>query len=211
MKKKILLGLICGILVLGITTGCGNSKNNDVVDTNNPTENKEQVKDDTNNNTNSSLLSGTYKVPLKNIVVDVPNYQEIEQAFTELFIVHDLKYVAFTSAKMSNANNTKEAHKVAFEELISNMQNYEGGINSINITKSEEIKVNGIDVYSFEGTINYGTDTKFDGYAKGYSFILDGVPCEIIGSVIDKKQDPSTIKEISSVVDAMIKTLRTEE
>lgn len=211
MKNKILLILVCGVLIVGITTGCGNSKNNDEVDTNNPTENKEQVKDDTNNNIDSSLLSGTYKVPLKNIYVDVPNYQEIEQAFTELFIVHDSKYVAFTSAKMSNANNTKEAHKVAFEELIPNMQNYEGGINSINITKSEEIKVNGIDVYSFEGTINYGTDTKFDGYAKGYSFILDGVPCEIIGSVIDKKQDPSTIKEISSVVDAMIKTLRTEE
>ena len=211
MKNKILLGLICGGLVLGLATGCGNSKNNDDVDTNNPNENKEQVKDDINNNANSTLLSGTYKVPLKNIYVDVPNYQEIEQAFTELFIVHDSKYVAFTSAKMSNANNTKEAHKVAFEELIPNMQNYEGGINNINITKSEEIKVNGIDVYSFEGTINYGTDTKFDGYAKGYSFILDGVPCEIIGSVIDKKQDPSTIKEISSVVDAMIKTLRTEE
>ena len=211
MKNKILLGLMCGVLIVGITTGCGNSKNNDDVDTNNPNENKEQVKDDINNNANSTLLSGTYKVPLKNIYVDVPNYQEIEQAFTELFIVHDSKYVAFTSAKMSNANNTKEAHKVAFEELIPNMQNYEGGINNINITKSEEIKVNGIDVYSFEGTINYGTDTKFDGYAKGYSFILDGVPCEIIGSVIDKKQDPSTIKEISSVVDAMIKTLRTEE
>lgn len=211
MKKKILLGLMCGVLIVGLATGCGNSKNNDDVDTNNPNENKEQVKDNTNNNTDSSLLSGTYKVPLKNIYVDVPNYQEIEQAFTELFIVHGSKYVAFTSAKMSTANNKKEAHKVAFEEFIPNMQNYEGGINSINITKSEEIKVNGIDVYSFEGTINYGTDTKFDGYAKGYSFVLDGVPCEIIGSVIDKKQDPSTIKEISSVVDAMIKTLRTEE
>ncbi len=211
MKNKILLSLVCGVLIVGITTGCGNSKSNDEVDTNNLTENKEQVKDDINNNANSTLLSGTYKVPLKNIYVDVPNYQEIEQAFTELFIVHDSKYVAFTSAKMSNANNTKEAHKVAFKDFTINMQNYEGGINSINITKSEEIKVNGIDVYSFEGTINYGTDTKFDGYAKGYSFILDGVPCEIIGSVIDKKQDPSTIKEISSVVDAMIKTLRTEE
>lgn len=211
MKKKILLGLMCGVLIVGITTGCGNSKNNDDVDTNNPTENKEQVKDDTNNNTDSSLLSGTYKVPLKNIYVDVPNYQEIEQAFTELFIVHDLKYVAFTHAQMSTANSSKQAHEEAFKDFTINMQNYEGGINSINITKSEEIKVNGIDVYSFEGTINYGTDTKFDGYAKGYSFILDGVPCEIIGSVIDKKQDPSTIKEISSVVDAMIKTLRTEE
>ena len=211
MKNKILLGLMCGVLIVGITTGCGNSKTNDDVDTNNPTENKEQVKDNTNNNTDSSLLSGTYNVPLKNIYVDVPNYQEIEHGYTELFIIHDLKYVSVTADRRSSANSLLEAHEIAFNKFKANMQNYEGGINSINITKSEEIKVNGIDVYSFEGTINYGTDTKFDGYAKGYSFILDGVPCEIIGSVIDKKQDPSTIKEISSVVDAMIKTLRTEE
>ena len=211
MKNKILLGLICGLLIVGITTGCGNSKSNDEVDTNNPTENKEQVKDDTNNNTDSSLLTRTYNVPLKNIYVDVPNYQEIEQGYTELFIIHDLKYVSVTADRRSSANSLLEAHEIAFNKFKANMQNYEGGINSINITKSEEIKVNGIDVYSFEGTINYGTDTKFDGYAKGYSFVLDGVPCEIIGSVIDKKQDPSTIKEISSVVDAMIKTLRTEE
>ena len=211
MKNKILLSLVCGILVLGITTGCGNSKTNDDVDTNNPTENKEQVKDNTTNNTNSSLLTGTYKVPLQKIYIDVPNYQEIEVGYTELFIIHDSRYVSFTSAFDDKVNTSKESHEVSFNKLKANMKNYAGGINSINITKSEEIKVNGIDVYSFEGTINYGTDTKFDGYAKGYSFILDGVPCEIIGSVIDKKQDPSTIKEISSVVDAMIKTLRTEE
>ena len=210
MKKKILLILVCGLLIVGIVIGVGNLKNNDKVDTNNSTENKEQVKDNTTNN-NASLLTRTYNVPLKNIYVDVPNYQEIEHGYTELFIIHDLKYVSVTADRRSSTNSLLEAHEIAFDKFKANMQNYEGGINSINITKSEEIKVNGIDVYSFEGTINYGTDTKFDGYAKGYSFVLDGVPCEIIGSVIDKKQDPSTIKEISSVVDAMIKTLRTEE
>lgn len=211
MKKKILLGLMCGVLIVGLATGCGNSKNHDDVDTNNSTENKEQVKDNANNNTYSSLLSGTYKVPMQKIYIDVPNYQEIEVGYTELFIIHDSRYVSLTTAYDDKANTAKESHEVSFKKLKANMRNYAGGINNINITKSEEIKVNGIDVYSFEGTINYGRDTKFDGYAKGYSFVLDGVPCEIIGSVIDKKQDSSTIKEISSVVDAMIKTLRTEE
>ena len=28
MKKKILLSLLCGVMVLGITTGCGNKENN---------------------------------------------------------------------------------------------------------------------------------------------------------------------------------------
>ena len=40
---------------------------------------------------------------------------------------------------------------------------------------------------------SYGTDTKFDGYAKGCAFVLDGVPCEIVGSVIDKSQSQALI------------------
>ena len=68
------------------------------------------------------------------------------------------------------------------------MQNYEGGINDITITKDEETTINGIDMYLFEGTIYYGTDRLFDGFAMGCAFVLDGVPCEIVGSVIDKSQ-----------------------
>ena len=79
MKKKILLGLICGILVLGLATGCGNSKTNDDVDTNNPNENKEQVKDNTNNNTDSSLLTGTYNVPI------IPLQKSV---FTKVYITY---------------------------------------------------------------------------------------------------------------------------
>ena len=87
-------------------------------------------------------MTGTYKVPLKNIYVDVPSYKEhykeLEKGYTELFIIHDSRYVSFTSARLSKANSSKEAHKVAFEEMIPNMQDYEGGINGINITKDEE-------------------------------------------------------------------------
>lgn len=34
--------------------------------------------------------------------------------------------------------------------MIPNMQNYEGGINGITITKDEETTINGIDMYLFE-------------------------------------------------------------
>ena len=79
------------------------------------------------------------------------------------------------------------------------------------ITKDEETTINGIDMYLFEGTINYGTDTKFDGYAKGCAFVLDGIPCEIVGSVIDKSQSQELIAEISEIVDEMTQTVRSEE
>ena len=111
----------------------------------------------------------------------------------------------------NTAKSAKEAHDPAFSKFKLNMQNYEGGINGINITKDEETKINGIDMYLFEGTINYGTDTKFDGYAKGCAFVLDGVPCEIVGSVIDKSQSQALIDEISNIVDEMTQTVRSEK
>lgn len=159
---------------------------------------------------NSVDLSLTYKVPMKNVYVDAPNYQEIEEGYTELFIVHESKYVAITSDRKSTATSVKDAHEIAFNKFKTNMQNYEGGVNSIVIEKEETKQINGIEVYCFEGKINYGKDNVYDGYAKGYAFIMDGVPCEIIGSVIDDGQSSALVNEISAVVDAMIKTAREE-
>lgn len=165
----------------------------------------------TNNTTVSSNLPNTYKVPLKDIYVNAPAYQEIEQGFTELFIVHEQKYVAFTSNQGAVVNTPKEAHEDVFSIMQICMRNYEGGLNYISITNDKETTVNGIDTYYFEGTINYGKDNIHDGYAVGYAFIMDGVPCEIIGSVIDDEQSADTIQEIKDNVDAMMESVRTTE
>ena len=165
----------------------------------------------TNNTTVSSNLPNTFKVPSKEIYADGPNYQEIEEGFTRLFIVHEQKYCAFTAALKANANSLLEAHDVSFAKLQQNLVNYEGGINSIQIDQEQNLTVNGIDTYYFEGSINYGTDNIHDGYAVGYAFIIDGVPCEIVGSVIDDEQSSVTIQEIKDNVDAMMKSVRTTE
>lgn len=156
-------------------------------------------------------LPNTYKVPMHDIYVDAPAYQEIEEAYTELFIVHEQKYVAFTSDVDVTVNTPKEAHEDVFPIFQLGLVNYEGGVNSISITSDKEVTVNGIDTYYFEGTINYGKDNIHDGYAVGYAFIMDGVPCEIIGSVIDDEQSADTIKEIKDYVDAMMESVRTTE
>ena len=210
--KKTLTILIALTMLLSVSA-CGNSESQKPTDSAISSSQVSQTEgsSETVAQSSSTKLSGTYKVPLRNIYVDTPNYQTIEEAYTELFIIHDSRYVAFTSARLSKADSAKDAHKVAFEELVPNMQDYEGGINGITITKDEETTINGIDMYLFEGTINYGTDTKFDGYAKGCAFVLDGVPCEIVGSVIDKSQSQELIDEISEIVDEMTQTVRSEE
>ena len=212
MKK--IFALILAIILCFSLAACG-GETKEPQNENNDTSITESKNDETENNEkeeqkNSVDLSLTYKVPMKNVYVDAPNYQEIEEGYTELFIVHESKYVAITSDKKSTATSVKDAHEIAFNKFKTNMQNYEGGVNSIVIEKEETKQINGIEVYCFEGKINYGKDNVYDGYAKGYAFIMDGVPCEIIGSVIDDGQSSALINEISTVVDAMIKTAREE-
>lgn len=175
-----------------------------------PDGNTSQPSEETNEK-DSSDLAITYKVPMKDIYIDAPNYQEIEQAYTELFIVHESKYVAITAARRSEAEDCKDAHDKAFDEFKVNMQNYEGGVNSLNIINDSNATINGIEVYRFDGTLNYGRDTTYDGYAVGYAFIMDGIPCEIIGSVIDDSQSDALKTEIASIVDAMMKSVRSEQ
>lgn len=212
MKK--IFALILAIILCFSLAACG-GETKEPQNENNDTSITESKNDETENNEkeeqkNSVDLSLTYKVPMKNVYVDAPNYQEIEEGYTELFIVHESKYVAITSDRKSTATSVKDAHEIAFNKFKTNMQNYEGGVNSIVIEKEETKQINGIEVYCFEGKINYGKDNVYDGYAKGYAFIMDGVPCEIIGSVIDDGQSSALINEISTVVDAMIKTAREE-
>lgn len=211
--KKTLTILIALTMLLSVSA-CGNSESQQPTDSAISSSQVPQTEgsSETVAQSSNTKLSGTYNVPLKAIYVDVPNYQEIEEGYTELFIIHDSRYVAVTADRRNDtAKSAKEAHDPAFLKLKQNMQNYEGGINGITITKDEETTINGIDMYLFEGTINYGIDTKFDGYAKGCAFVLDGIPCEIVGSVIDKSQSQELIDEISEIVDEMTQTVRSEE
>lgn len=208
--KKILLSILCCLFILGVATGCGSENINDTTNNNNNTQNTESSADK-NNDSSKVELNSTYKVPMKNVYIDTPNYQEIEEGYTELFIVHESRYVAITSDRKATASNAKNAHDIAFSKFKTNMTNYEGGVNSISIESEKTETINGIEFYKFEGKINYGTSTKHDGYAVGYSFILDGVPCEIIGSVFDEEQSTKLIKEIKTTVEAMAKTARTVE
>ncbi len=208
----IVVGIVATILVINKgndnNSNSNNSNNNSQVTTNKD----ENTMQDTQNNSSTNILSGgTYKIPMKDIYIDTPNWQEIEQGFTELFIIHESKYVAITEAFESAATDVKSAHNETFKEFILNMQNYEGGVNSINITNEKETTIGDLKTYYFEGTINYGRDTIHDGYAIGYSFILGGTSYEIIGSVIDESQSAELIEEVSEVVNAMIKTVRTEK
>lgn len=209
MRK--LLETVTTLAVLSALYGCAPvSETSDKVSKADNTSEKEE-QNASGEEVEYSSLPNTYKVPSKEIYVDCPNYQAIEQGFTRLYIVHGEKYCAVTSALKADADTLEEAHELAFAKLQQNLVNYEGGINYLDVTADETVVINGIEAYYFEGTINYGTDNIHDGYAVGYSFIVDDVPCQIIGSVISNEQSAVDIKEIKTNVDAMMRTVRTED
>lgn len=219
MKQKFyrtIISVLMAVIVLICFSACGG---NDPQDDNTGKEpsNTESEQTSSNKETNDSTspeniqLQGTYKVPMENIYVDVPQFQEIEEGLTEVFIERGIKYVAITANWKAEASSLEDAHEKCFEKFADNMANYQGGINSISITNSQKKTINGVEMIRFEGKINYGTDTKMDGYAVGYTFIMDNIPCEIIGSVIENDQSSAAINEITSIVDAMSLTVRNAE
>lgn len=210
MKIKILTVVLLSLSIIILMTACGSKANldeqsqkNTVTISSNTTDVTSSIKSEDN----KIVLSDSYKVPGKNIVIDVPDYQPMEKGFTKLYILHGVKYVAVTANKNETETKLMKAHEVAFEKFKENIQNY-SYVNSISIKNEKKENVNGVEVYRYEGTLNCGRDTVYDAYVVGYSFIMDGVPCTITGSVIEQSQSEEMISEIRDTVDAMIKTLR---
>ena len=217
IMKRTTIYVLLGLMIIMCFSACGGNNNPQEDNTNKDSSNIVSEPSSSNAETNDSSsaendqLKGTYKVPMENIYVDVPQYQEIEEGLTEVFVEKGIKYVAITANWKAEASSLEDAHEKCFEKFADNMANYQGGVNSISITNSQKKTINGIEMIRFEGKINYGTDTKMDGYAVGYTFIMDNIPCEIIGSVIEKNQSSTAIDDITSIVDAMSLTVRSAE
>lgn len=214
-QLKRFCAMICAMVLCMSLAACGSGEQpktgSDATDTSVDTPATDGATEPAAEDGGSALLPCTYKVPMEEIYVDVPEFQEMMSGYTELFIELDSRYVSFTSDRRATAENAKEAHEINLAYFIPNLEYVAHGANYLTIVKEEMIDVNGMEVYAFEGTINYGQSNPKDYYAKGYAFIFNGVPCEIIGSVIDDAQPEELITEISILVDEMIKTVRDTE
>ena len=212
MKRKLILVIGMSLLLLA----CGSTSTDDgeiKENTSNVAETQMDLEKETEANSEDSVgkveLSNTHKVPGNDIVIDVPNYQNIELGYTELYIIHENKYVSITAGIPEEGMDLLKAHELAYSEFLLNMNNYNFG--ELTITSEEYVTINGIDMYRYEGTIAVQNETESHaGYALGYSFVMDGVPCTLGGAVLEVDQSEETIKEIKDTVEAMIRTLRSE-
>ena len=217
MKKKIVLSALCCLSVLLVATGCGNQTSNENNNTNN---NQNNVENNTNNsnvdeNDIIDLLVSAFKVPGENIYVNYPEerknsntlWNDVELGFTQYWHIGHEMFITFTFDKNSTATDLNTAHKLAVDKLINNFENKY--LNYFTITSDEQITINGIEMYKFIGKVNYGNDTKQDKYAIGYSFIMNGIPCNITGFLYKADETDENINEITETVSAMAQTVRT--
>ena len=218
VKMIMVLFLLCNI------TGCGDSENenlsnndNNIVQNDSNQNSSTDVDTDNDSVEKNDMLPRTYAVPGKSIYIDVTKWADKKLSYT-WYSHSDFKFVAFVSQKRSDATDLESAHsdaiqwfhKDAVDEVMSNQ---------LNVIKDSYMTINGIDMYQYEGTLRCSTDyldmenpeKQHEIYAKGYSFIMDGVPCTVIGGVLGDEQAQSDIDEVSEIIDAMIKTLRSEK
>lgn len=219
-QLKRFCAVVCAVALCLSLAACGSAEKpqvgtdgTDATDATAPagTQTTDEATEPADGQYSSKLLPYTYKVPMVEVYVDVPELDEYMSGYTELFIDWDTRYVSFTADRRADAETAKEAYEICNDYLIRNLEYVAHGANYLTIMKEEVIEVNGMEVYAFEGIINYGQDHPVDCYAKGYAFVFNGVACEIVGSVIDPTQPEELVTEISILVDEMLKTVRDTE
>lgn len=216
MKKSICI-LLSALLCLLCCVGCGKTDNmepetNGSANTSAPL----QIESDTKKQekVNLDFDTETYNVPLSKIYIELPAppYHLVEMGYTKAAFIYGEQCISITENKSSQATTLEQAHD-------DNIKKYAGGvdnqmhIDSLTVSEDEYITINGIEMYRFEGEFNCTrTAGPYTQYAVGYTFIMDGVPCSLIGTVINRyeEQPDSVKKDVEEKVDALIQTLRSE-
>lgn len=150
-----------------------------------------------------------YQVLTHDIYIRVPNWNPREKGFTQMFFSYKEDIIIDVEALLGVKGSTLEqAQKEVVNDYIGAMENY-AKIDNLSIEKDEYVTINGIDMYKFEGKLNcHGETGKYDLYTIGYTFIMDGMPCCVQGTVYNKDQPEEMINTTRDTVNAMIKTLR---
>lgn len=218
MKK--MLAITLSLTIILSLCACGNDKPSDTNEKDNADTNIESVVEETEDdetedekeekNEENKLLSGVYQVPLEEVYIDIPAFNMIESGYSTLFMINDLKYVAFTCLYNEVGTSGEDAFQETFNKLKDNLHGYHQ-VNELNEVEENNVNVNGIETYCIKGTVNCGTENKYDAYIYGYSFVFGGYPCSIIGVVEDKAQTQDDIDNITEIVDAMMKSVRSEK
>lgn len=150
-----------------------------------------------------------YRLPGTDVVLNAPDYQQVENRLTRVFIDGEELCIAVTGDDFGNATELAEVHSEITALVFGNLSNYVPA-ESLEVSSDKTVTVNGNDVYYYEGTLHCeGLDLP----AFGFTALVDGVQVSVLGyagSVVNTQPDQSQIDRVKSNVEAMMQTLRVE-
>ena len=213
MKKSLCL-LLSLLLVVLCLVGCDKTPTVDKSTENNQTSNVIEEKPNGLFGNKTDFNTEVYRVPMTDIYIDLPSapYHLVEMGFTKAAFIYDEQCISMTDNAGITSKDLKAVNQSNIEKLTQNMSN-QFKIERLNISNEETVTINGTEMYRFEGELICSkTAGEYSQYVVGYTFIKDGTPCSLIGTVLNKYeiQPESVEKDVEEKVDVLIKTLRSE-
>lgn len=219
MKKTLSL-VLAFLLLAAYFTGCGKQEQKPSQEENNSVKQTtvaEKTEEETKKKNKLDFDTVPCNVPTYKIVIDMPSapYHRQELGVTTGYFIYNEQCISLTGNFLSEAKTLADAQKNNIERYKKSIQNY-ADIDTLTVNEEKNVTINGIEMYRFEGVFNCkrnAGDGTHKQYAVGYTFIMDGVPCSLIGTTLTRlgEQPESVEKDIEAKVDALIQTLRSEE
>lgn len=220
MKKKVFLSLLCGVMVLGLATGCGG--NNTTTGENNSGTSNSQNNNSGKNYEIADELDGVvdfhttttqacFSSPGTLVKRERTGFKSVWGGYYVVWDAYlnttsEMNYGVDISKITRSSQVIKEMEKqfltVATDPLI-RADNYD-----YKITEQKDIKINGFEMTKFKGTFTLTHEWKID-YNEadfvGYSIMKDGKPLYFV--VVDIPTGENRI-DIEKMADKIVKSFR---
>lgn len=156
----------------------------------------------------------TVKVPIGSIYADCDKTLRAKEEGYSILVynTNDALVGMCSKSSISHTGEIKDAIEYFKSSFISDASLSSSGNlfgASFEVTSTKEVKMAGRDSVCFTATVS--NQGQWDCHVYGYVFVIDEVPCAVIGLVSAQAQDPAMIAEIDARVDQMAATIRTEE
>lgn len=198
--KVILASMLCFTLC-GCQSETSNSQNTEQPQTNKAENNNENERDYTDELPIEEVFL------LRDYCINFPAWSVYDSAY--LKICNNQESIISIVDTDEDTTSLDDAHDKAIKCYIDNIY-MEADIMNVEVVNESVETLNGIEMYRYEGYAEIELDKRMqEAYAIGYSFVLEGKACTLIGVILDLDQTQEMMDEMEDTVDLMIQTLRT--